>query len=228
MGLNPIRAGIASSVITSRHTGVAQRAKKLRANASLTKQKMHPLAGNISANFPRTSKAEYIDLVDWIGRQLHPGKRGKIARDEPPALRKLGLDATHWTMKVKGIGSGYWRVVGTVEELIDKAKTMRQSWLCEIGLGLVGLRTDLSQAFCEIKAWVAISNAAAFGQYIRNVSSAGARVFMDDLGEFLRADLLLFSSNSARCAKMPLLLFRHVGVPHSPENSGAHSLLRRW
>ena len=56
-------------------------------------QKMHPLAGIISANFPRISNAEYIDLVDWTGRQLHPDKRGKIASDEPPALRKLGLDA---------------------------------------------------------------------------------------------------------------------------------------
>ena len=71
--------------------------------------------------------------MDWTGRQLHRGKRGKIAMDEPPALRKLGLDAAHWTMKVKGIGSGYWRVVGTVEELRQKAKTMGQKWLCGVG-----------------------------------------------------------------------------------------------
>ena len=38
---------------------------------------------------------------------MHPGKRGVIGAHEPPALRKLGLDMQHWTMKVKGIGSGY-------------------------------------------------------------------------------------------------------------------------
>ena len=95
---------------------------------------MRPLAGIISANFPRLSSAEYIELVDWTGRQLHPGKRGRIAAQEPPALRKLGLDATHWSMNVKGFGSGYWRAVGMAEELMQKAQQMGQKWHCGIGL----------------------------------------------------------------------------------------------
>jgi len=47
----------------------------------------------------------------------------------------LGLEPGHWTMKVKvkGIGSGYWRAVGTVQELLLKAGEMRQKWLCGIG-----------------------------------------------------------------------------------------------
>ena len=62
----------------------------------------------------------------------HPGKRGVIGAHEPPALRKLGLDTHHWTMKVKGIGSGYWRAVGTAEELIEKAAEIGQKWLCGV------------------------------------------------------------------------------------------------
>ena len=100
----------------------------------LATQALTPLAGIISANFPRITTADYIALVDWTGRQLHPGKRGKIATDEPPALRKLGLDAAHWTMKVQGIGSGYWRAVGTVEELMQKAKHIGQKRLWGVGL----------------------------------------------------------------------------------------------
>ena len=77
----------------------------------------------------------YIELVDFIGRKPHPGKRGKIAAHAPRALTKLGLAKSHWTKRVKGIVSGYWRVVGGVEELIDKAKEIRQRtlrwyWLC--------------------------------------------------------------------------------------------------
>jgi hypothetical protein len=49
-------------------------------------------------------------LLYWPG--LHPGKRGKIEASEPKALTKLGLDKNHWTTRVKGIGSGYWRVMG--------------------------------------------------------------------------------------------------------------------
>lgn len=37
-------------------------------------------------------------------------------------------------MKVKGIGCGYWRAVGTAEEMIQKAKDMGQNWLCGMGM----------------------------------------------------------------------------------------------
>jgi hypothetical protein len=48
-------------------------------------------------------------------------------------LTKLGLDKNHWTMRVKGIGSGYWRVVGELDELVDKAKEISQRTLFGIG-----------------------------------------------------------------------------------------------
>jgi len=41
----------------------------------------------------------------------------------------LGLDKNHWSRRVKGIGSGYWRVAGEIEELIDKAKEISQRTL---------------------------------------------------------------------------------------------------
>jgi hypothetical protein len=74
----------------------------------------------------RITEAEYVELVDFTGRDMHPGKRGKIAAGEPRALTTLGLDKNHWTMRVKGIGSGYWRIVGEVEDLVDKSKELGQ------------------------------------------------------------------------------------------------------
>ena len=65
--------------------------------------------------------------------QLRPGKRGNIAPDQPPALRRLGLDPSHWTGKVKGIGSGYWRIVGSVEDMIERAAASGQQWMKGIG-----------------------------------------------------------------------------------------------
>jgi hypothetical protein len=56
---------------------------------------------------PTISEADYIALVDLTGRDWHAGKRGKIDAREPKALTKLGLDNNHWTLRVKGIGSGY-------------------------------------------------------------------------------------------------------------------------
>ncbi len=78
-----------------------------------------------------------IELVDFTGRELHPGKRGKIEASEPKTLTKLGLNKYHWTTRVKGIGSGYWRVVGELEELIDKAKEISQRTLFGLGFARI-------------------------------------------------------------------------------------------
>ena len=36
-------------------------------------------------------------------------------------------------MKVKGFGSNYWRIVGSLEELLEKAKELKQRTLFGIG-----------------------------------------------------------------------------------------------
>ena len=131
--LNPVRADIATGVSTSDNTSVKMRHDQIRKNEAVASQTLAPLAGVKSANVPPMTEAEYIDLVDFTGRELHPGKRGVIKADEPPALRKLGLDKDHWTMKVKGFGSNYWRIVGSLEELLEKAKELKQSTLFGIG-----------------------------------------------------------------------------------------------
>ena len=94
-----------------------------------------PLLGVRSFNLPSISAADYIELVDFTGRELHPGKRGKIA--EPKALTQLGLDKNHWTTRVKGVSSGCWRVVGELEELIDKAKELSQRTLFGVGFARI-------------------------------------------------------------------------------------------
>ena len=110
-GSHPIRAEIAKNIAKSKHTGVRARHKAIRKDRTMAEQTLKPLAGYLAPSFPKISESEYIALVDWTGRQWHPNKRGKISRSEPSALRRLGLDPTHWTHKVKGVGSAYWRVI---------------------------------------------------------------------------------------------------------------------
>ena len=52
---------------------------------------------------------------------------------EPIARKANAEDKT----RVKGIGSGYWRVVGESEELIDKAKEISQRTLFGIGFARI-------------------------------------------------------------------------------------------
>ena len=113
---------------------------QIRKNEACAAQVLAPLAGVKSANMPPMTEAEYIDLVDFTGREQHPSKRGVIKADEPPALRKLGLDKDHWTMKVKGFGSSYWRVVGSLFRFYFKCALILRRSIARRLLAPTGLK----------------------------------------------------------------------------------------
>ena len=146
--LNPVRAGIADSVEGSDHTSVQARAAELRERPSNANKLLMPIAGygvflpsgdksdgNLEptgSRVPMTS-AQYIELVDFTGRQLKPAKRGVIAANEPPVLQKLGITRDYWAGHVNGFRSAYCRFVGSVEAMTAKAKALNQRWLKGIG-----------------------------------------------------------------------------------------------
>jgi REP element-mobilizing transposase RayT len=130
--LNPVRAGIANGVLDSRHTSVQQRAEDIKAGRSNPNEALKPIAG-VGQSVLALTNAQYIELVDWSGRQMYAGKRGKIETSEPRALARLGIKSQRWEHDVKGVRNGYWRVVGTAQELIDKAIALGQQWLKGIG-----------------------------------------------------------------------------------------------
>jgi hypothetical protein len=135
--LNPVRASIAKGVSSSLYTSVKVRNRQIQQNSEQANQLLRPLIGTRSFNMPAITELDYIELVDFTGRQWHVGKKGIIKSSEPRALTKLDLDKQHWTHRVKGIGSGYWRVVGEVDELIDKAKEMAQRTLFGTGFARI-------------------------------------------------------------------------------------------
>jgi len=132
--LNPIRAGMTTRLDRSDHTSVQQRLIAARKAPSTLSKPLRPVAGAVSGMRLRLTTADYIDLVDWTGRQLRPDKRGAIPAGAPRALARLGLAPELWTQHVQGIDSGYWRVVGAFHALIEKAAEMGQRWLKGLGL----------------------------------------------------------------------------------------------
>jgi putative transposase len=72
--LNPVRAKIAKGVSTSRYTGVKLRNRQIQNNSEQANQLLRPLIGTRSFNMPAITEADYIELVDFTGRQLHGGK----------------------------------------------------------------------------------------------------------------------------------------------------------
>ena len=89
--LNPVRAKIAEGISTSRYTSINARNLEILRDQSKAHGPLMPLFGVKSINVPTLTAAEYIDLVDFTGREIHVGKRGKIDASEPRALKNSGL-----------------------------------------------------------------------------------------------------------------------------------------
>ncbi|RDZ26499.1 hypothetical protein DX914_16030 [Lysobacter silvisoli] len=91
------------------------------------------MAGSIAACLP-IQLGEYLALVEWTARQVRPDKRGASTPCAPAVLRRIEPHSGRWAVRVKAIGSGYWRVVGDVEDLVERAANLGQRWLKGLGL----------------------------------------------------------------------------------------------
>ena len=130
--LNPIRAGMAARLDDSHHTSIQQRVMSCRNDEAKAQQRLKPIIGLAPAL--SLKQGQYIELVKWTGPQLRPDKKASIPKIVPAALNKTGCTAAHWPTHVKAVGSGYWRMIGTTEQLMEKAEAIGQRWLKGIGI----------------------------------------------------------------------------------------------
>ncbi|MFM8536122.1 MAG: hypothetical protein ACKOEC_21510 [Acidimicrobiia bacterium] len=126
--LNPIRAGIAQRLDVAAHTSAVVRLAQARKAPDVLTRPLGPILGVLRPS-ARITTADYLQLLAWTGRQLAPGQRGKVTGDAPACLRAVDADAARWTTRVREIGSGYWRAVGSAKALIALAKCIGQQWL---------------------------------------------------------------------------------------------------
>ncbi|MGH8108952.1 MAG: transposase [Arenimonas sp.] len=133
--LNPIRAGMTKRLDHSRHTSVYQRLKALKQQPDSLQARLKPVAGTLIAFLP-IRLDDYIELVQWTGKQVRTDKRGAIPANAPSVLKRFDSKPERWTTRVKAIGSGYWRVVGDTQDLIAMAERLNQRWLKGIGMAL--------------------------------------------------------------------------------------------
>ena len=94
--LNPIRAKMADTPETSDHTSIKARIDVIK-DESKSINCLEDFVG-IQQNeigIPFRLK-DYVELVDWTGRIIREDKRGHIASDLPPIIKRLGLDSSIW------------------------------------------------------------------------------------------------------------------------------------
>jgi REP element-mobilizing transposase RayT len=148
--LNPVRAGIAQTPETSDFTSVQDRCETLkhqqqaktpaaRKQAAATasdrwlapvsikgKQHVGPVASKSHCRasdkgFLPVSLTDYLKLVDWTGRQISKGKRGRIPDRCKPILKRLGVDREVWCDLVRDFGRLFGRVAGRPDSLQKSA-----------------------------------------------------------------------------------------------------------
>jgi REP element-mobilizing transposase RayT len=133
--LNPIRAGIAKRLDTSRHTSVFARIEAAKADPATLARPLGPIAGTLRPNFD-LSTADYLQAIEWTGRMLAPGKRGRIAKHAPAILSVIDRDADRWTTRVAAFGNGWMRAAGSAQDLIALAERLGQRWMKGLGLAV--------------------------------------------------------------------------------------------
>jgi len=123
--LNPIRAAIATSPETSAHTSIKQRIKKAKTahtpnHPNQQVASLMPFAGNPRQGMPKGlpfQLTEYIELVDWTGRQVRADKPGAIDDARPPVLARLNIETKHWDYMTQHFESRFKGLVGSVFKL---------------------------------------------------------------------------------------------------------------
>lgn len=70
----------------------------------------------------------YFALVDWSGRIIRKGKRGRITEDAPPVLERLGINPDEW-LATMSRGNPFRRAVGKLFPLKVQAESREKYWV---------------------------------------------------------------------------------------------------
>ena len=72
---------------------------------------------------------DYVELVDWSGRAISPGKKGAIPADLPPILQRLHVRPEKYLAYVGKHQRGFPNVLGAVERIKRCAEHFGKTYL---------------------------------------------------------------------------------------------------
>jgi len=72
---------------------------------------------------------QYLELLDWTGRQTRPDKRGQIPAELLPILERLRLSSETWVETVLNFGRWFRLAAGRVDSLAAEAARRGRRWL---------------------------------------------------------------------------------------------------
>ncbi|MBM4001654.1 MAG: hypothetical protein FJ297_19335 [Planctomycetes bacterium] len=75
------------------------------------------------------SMEQFLELVDWTGRQVHVGKAGVIPSSLAPILQRLGLRDGMWHETAGNFADWFTYVAGRAERMIEFATRVGLNWV---------------------------------------------------------------------------------------------------
>ena len=147
--LNPIRAAVSTTPEESEFTSAYERiqARLLKEDrsrrATLRDGWLSPVelqtveASLISTSRQRASDRgflplkleQYLQLLDWSGRQVRTDKRGVIPDQLAPILERLRISTTCWVDMINGFGRWFHRVVGRPPSMVAECERRGGTWM---------------------------------------------------------------------------------------------------
>jgi hypothetical protein len=130
--LNPVRAGLATTIADSAHTSAQQRIAEVLAGPDATTPKTKPRLAAFAGALRETVESipfnlqDYLDLLDSTGRAVHPDKRGMIPETTPRLLGTLGVPLTEWLTSVADFHALFGLFIGAPHRL--SALAARRGW----------------------------------------------------------------------------------------------------
>lgn len=132
--LNPVRAGMATSIAGCSFTSVKQRVDEAGGVARGVTIPLAPMGGEARRDAGRRRVLgirfdDYLQILDWTGRARRAKPSGTLRGAPPDALVALGVDATAWLATMDGETLATATSLGA-PELVDAEATRRGNrWL---------------------------------------------------------------------------------------------------
>ena len=163
--LNPVRCGAALSPETSRHTSAflriqARQSRKNCGSGATTIDIAPPLALDQPDNSIEKAAAadhwlcpletdgqadgkslfdvsldQYLDMLDWTGRQLRENGKKSIPDEYRPILERLRIDSEKWLGAVNSFGGDFYRAAGREAHMRRVAADLGLKWLKGLSAG---------------------------------------------------------------------------------------------
>ena len=129
--LNPVRAGIASSLAGSKFTSIKQRLDQA-GSGTIGEVPLAPFRGERDAGKRRALDfrfEDYVALLDWTGRAQRTKPGGRLRGAPPAVLASLGIDGAAWLAAMAGSALSSMTSIGCQQSLELEAARRGCRWL---------------------------------------------------------------------------------------------------